>query len=54
MNALCKKIWRIFKYILGFVALLCAVLVLWWLDIEGVLRKILSQMKAIQPQIQRI
>lgn len=46
MDALCKKIWRIFKYILGFVALLCAVLVLWWLDIEGVFLSDLKDTKA--------
>lgn len=46
MNTWRKKLWRIFKYIFGVFALLCVVLVLWWLNIEGVFLSDLKDTKA--------
>ena len=41
-----KKLWRIFKYILGIFALLCVALVLWWLNMEGIFLSDLKDTKA--------
>lgn len=46
MNIWRKKLWRIFKYIFGVFALLCVILVLWWLNIEGVFLSDLKDTKA--------
>ncbi|MGX2984287.1 MBL fold metallo-hydrolase [Helicobacter sp. 23-1048] len=41
-----KKLWRIFKYILGVFALLCVIMAIWWINMEGIFMSDLKDTKA--------